>query len=119
MNTQEIANRLVELCRQGQNVQAIDELYHDDILSVEAAGEPKELKGKTAVRGKSEWWADTFEVTNGQISEPIVAGNHFSIGMLVDTTNKKTGEKSHMEEICLYEVKDGKIIREEFFYPAG
>jgi ketosteroid isomerase-like protein len=117
MNTQEIANRLVELCRQGQNVQAIDELYHEDVVSVEADGEPLEVKGKSAVRGKTEWWGQTFDVLSGSVSDPLVAANHFSVMMATNTRHKQTGEESQMEEICIYEVNDGKIVKEQFFYP--
>ena len=42
MNTQEVANRLVELCRQGKNEDAINELYADNIISREPAGTPME-----------------------------------------------------------------------------
>ena len=116
MTTQEIANRLVELCRQGQNLQAINELYHDDIHSIEASGEPREVKGIASVRGKSEWWSQTFEVLNGAVSDPQVADNFFSVAMSMDTKHKESGAESHMEEICVYEVKDGKIVKEQFFY---
>jgi len=117
MSTQEIANRLIELCRQGQNIQAIDELYHDDALSVESDGEPLEAKGKEAIRGKNEWWNNTFEVHGASVSDPLVAANHFTVVMGMDTTHKESGERSQMEEICLYEVNDGKIVKEQFFYP--
>jgi ketosteroid isomerase-like protein len=117
MTTQEIANRLVELCRQGQNVQAINELYHDEVVSLESDGQPLEAKGIDAVRGKSEWWSNTFEVHGATVSDPLVAANHFTVAMSMDTTHKESGERSQMEEICLYEVNDGKIVREQFFYP--
>ena len=42
MNTQEVANRLVQLCREGKNVEAINELYHDHIVSHEPKGTPME-----------------------------------------------------------------------------
>ena len=119
MTTQEIADRLVSLCRKGQNQQAIEELYHADIVSVEAAGEPREAKGLQAVKGKSEYFANTMDVHDMRVSDPLVGGAHFAVTMYMDSTNKQTGKREAMTEVCVYEVNEGKIIREQFFYPAG
>ncbi|MCB0550157.1 MAG: nuclear transport factor 2 family protein [Phaeodactylibacter sp.] len=119
MTTQEIANRLVELCRQGQNMKAIEELYAPDVQSVEAAGEPREVKGLEAVKGKSEYFANTMEVHDMKVSDPLVGGAHFAVTMYMDATDKPTGKREEMTEVCVYEVKGGKIVREQFFYPVG
>ncbi len=118
MNTQEVANRLVELCRQGQNMQALEELYAPGITSYEAEGSPNAVvQGFDAVKGKSEqWYANLEAFHSGVVSDPVVAGNHFSCSMKMDITTKDTG-RMQMEEICVYEVADGKIVSERFFYP--
>lgn len=117
MNTQEVANRLVELCREGKNMDAVDELYADHIVSHEPKGSPMEFtEGKQAVRGKSEYWYSTVEeVHSGEVSDPIVTGNFFSCTMDMDVTYKEHG-RAPMNEVCVYEVKDGKIVSEQFFY---
>ena len=51
----------------------------------------------------------------GSFSDPIVAGRYFSVAMVLDATFKGQG-RMVLEEICLYEVKDGKIILEQFFF---
>lgn len=38
MNTQEVADKLVQLCREGKHEQAIDELYADNVVSKEPKG---------------------------------------------------------------------------------
>ena len=38
--------------------------------------------------------------------------------MTLDATFKSRG-RMQMEEICLYQVKNGKIVREQFFYDVG
>ena len=43
MNTQQVANRLIELCRMGENMQALKELYADNIISKEIPGSPNEI----------------------------------------------------------------------------
>jgi len=55
MNTQEVANRLIDLCRKGKNMQAIQELYSQNIQSREMPGMPQEItSGKDRVVKKSE-----------------------------------------------------------------
>ena len=55
------------------------------------------------------------EVHGGYCSEPIVAGNHFAIAMGMDVTMKGQG-RSTMDEIAVYQVKNGKITKEQFFF---
>ena len=117
MNTQEVANRLVELCRMGENLQAINELYDQNIVSKEMPGYPSEIvSGKEAVLKKSQdWYASVEEFHGGQISDPVVAGNHFTCSMKMDCTFKEQG-RMEIEEVCVYEVNEGKITAEQFFY---
>lgn len=59
--------------------------------------------------------SDIKEFHASSVSDPVVAGNHFSCNLMIDFT-KQNGERMKMEEICVYEVQDGKIIKEQFFY---
>jgi len=34
----------------------------------------------------------------------------------MDTTHKPSGQRNKMSEIGVYEVKNGKIVKEQFFY---
>ena len=124
MNTQQIANRLVELCRDGKGQQAQDELYSNDAVSVEmegmkASGMPTVAKGMDAIREKGRVFNEGIEaVHGGTVGDPIVTGNWFAITMTMDATMKGRG-RINMEEICVYQVRDGKIVREQFFYDVG
>ncbi len=117
MSTQEVANRLVEMCRQGQNMEALAELYAENCVSHEMPGMPNErTEGLAAITTKSQQWYETVEEFHGgEVSDPMVAGNHFTCKMSFDITFKERG-RSQMEELCLYEVADGKIVSEQFFY---
>jgi ketosteroid isomerase-like protein len=117
MTTKEVANRLVTLCREGKIMEAQQELYSADIESIEPAHAPvKSAKGREAVTKKGIFFADMIEARHGaSVSEPIVEGNYFTIGWQMDVTMKGMG-RMNMEEICIYHVKDGKIVREEFFF---
>lgn len=117
MTTQEVANRLVELCRQGQFTEAFEELYADDVVSCEPDGFPNaRLEGKEAVRLKEKQFNESVKEFHGvEISEPIVAENFFAVSMNMDVTFQES-PRMKMEEICVYNVKDGKISKEEFFF---
>ena len=45
--------------------------------------------------------------------------HRFIVHMKYEVTFKPTGRRFPMEEGALYWVRDGKIVREEFFYHMG
>ena len=117
--TQEVADALVKLCSQGKFDEAARTLYSQDILSVEAGappGESRETKGFEAVMKKGEWWVANHEVHSSIVEGPLVAGSHFAVTFKLDVTNKPQNKRLRLEEIAVYEVAQGKIVREEFFY---
>jgi len=117
MNTQQVADRLVEMCRKGENMQALEELYGDNVVSREMPGIPGEVTtGIKAVFKKSEDWFENLEAMHSaSVSDPLVAGNHFSVAMNMDITTKDRG-RMQLEEVCVYEVNNGKIVNEQYFY---
>lgn len=122
MNTMEIANKLVELCRQGKGEQAVATLYAEDAVSVEAVETPgmsREAKGLAAIKGKGEWWMNNHDIHSATVTGPWPHGDRFVVGFQFDVTNKPTGRRMQMDEVGLYTVKNGKIVREEFFYDMG
>ena len=120
MNTQEIANRLAELCRQGKYEAAQKELYSSDAVSIEPDDSPglKTVKGLEAIIEKGHQFQSMVEaVHSSTITDPIVAGNNFAVAAILDITMKGPG-RVLMQELAVYEVKDGKIIKEQFFYQS-
>jgi len=118
MTTQEIAKKLAAHCKQGQFEQAQKELYAKNAVSIEpeaSMGFEKETHGLDAIIKKGEKFGEMVEAVHGvTISEPIVAGNTFAFTLDMDTTMK--GQKrSNMTELCVYQVKDGKVVSEQFF----
>ena len=118
MTTQEVANRLVELCREGKNEQAVNELYSPEIVSIEPEGTPNRIvKGLAGIAEKGAKFQSTIEKFNSNfVSDPVVAENFFSCAMLMNVQMKGVPVPIDMDEISVYTVKDGKIIQEEFFY---
>ncbi len=118
MNTQQIATRLADLCRQGQFEVAQKELFSEQAVSIEPhAGPdfPKETKGLRGIIEKGHKFGSMIEKMHGcDASAPIVAGNAIALALTMDVTMKGRG-RVKLEEICAYEVKDGKIVSEQFF----
>ena len=118
MTTTEIAKRLVELCRENKYEQAQRELYATDAVSIEPEGSP----GMTIVEGLdniikkgNDFEAMIEEFHSQELSDPVVAGNYFSISLFMDATFKGMG-RMPMVEIVVYKVKNSKIVSEQFFY---
>lgn len=118
MTTQDVANRLHELFKENKWMEAQQELFSEDAESIEPAHSPglQSAKGKDAIRKKGEEFNNMVEeMHGGYVSEPIVAGNYIAVAMGIDATYKGMGRQK-MDEIALYEVKDGKVVKEQFFY---
>ena len=119
METMEIASRLVELCRQGKNADAVKTLFAEEAVSVEAFAPPggaQEVQGMKGILGKGEWWVANHEIHSASITGPWPHGNRFVVGFQYDVTNKPSGHRMQMDEVGLYTIEAGKIVREEFFY---
>jgi hypothetical protein len=118
MTTQEIAKRLFELTSTNQHEKAYDELFSDNAVNIEPKHSQglQSVNGLAAIRLKSEGFnAGIEEVHSGYNHEPMVFGPYIFMEMGMDVT-MKGGMRMNMREMCKYEVKDGKIISEEFFY---
>lgn len=115
--TQEVANRLAELFKEGKWAEAL-ELFSNDAVSIEPADSPglQSVKGLDNIKKKGDMFNEMVEeMHGGYTSEPIVAGNFIAFAMGMDVTMKGAG-RMKMDEIAVYEVRDGKIVSEQFFY---
>ena len=118
MTTTEVAQKLVELCRQGNIDEVQETLFSNDAQSIEANEMmgPRVVTGLNAIKAKSvAFQAGVEEFHGATISDPIVGGNSFAITWTMDATFKGRGRMT-IEEVCVYQVKDGKITLEQFFY---
>lgn len=118
MNTQEVAKKYVDYMRHGKGIQVLEELYADNIVSNEMPNWSGQVRteGIKAVAAKNdEWMANVQDFHSSEISDPIVAGNHFTCKMGFDVTFKDRG-RQQMEEVAVFQVNNGKIVSEQFFY---
>lgn len=120
MSLEEIANELVKGCRENKAKENLGRLYAKDAVSVEpraANGMEREARGLDAIRAKHDWWEANMEVTGGSVSDPMLHGDdRFAVNFGVQGKDKSSGQTFDLDEVAVYHVKNGKIVREEFFY---
>jgi len=121
-STLEVGKKFVELCKQGKNVEAVEQLYAPNIVSIEAKGNgqmPPRMEGLAAIKGKNEWWVKNHQIHGGEAFGPWPHGDRFIVHYKFDVTPTSgpfAGKRMQLEEAGLYTVRDGKIVQEEFFY---
>jgi hypothetical protein len=117
MTTKEIAERLVMHCRTAAWEAAQRELFADDAVSIEPYSSPafeKETRTLEAIIEKGRKFDAMVEQMHSiKVSDPLVATSSFACTMQMDVTMKGEG-RMNMTELCVYDVKDGKIIAEQF-----
>ncbi|MGB3801769.1 MAG: nuclear transport factor 2 family protein [Lewinella sp.] len=119
MTIQQIADRLVELSRQQKSTEAYRELFAEDASSHEMPGVPDgDMTGLDKLIAKSEAYDEGMTVHSVTCTEPLVYENYFSVGMGIDVT-KADGNRTQEHEMCVYQVRDGKIVDERFVYGMG
>ncbi len=117
----EVGKKLVALCREGKSDEAMRSLYDPHIVSIEAAEMPggaREVKGLAGCQEKAKHWEGAHQIHSAKAEGPFPHGDRFAVYFNYDVTQKATGKRFNMEEVALYTVRDGKIVREEFFYPT-
>jgi hypothetical protein len=119
MKLEDIATGLVKLCKKGKFAQAVDTYYADDVVSVEPAGDEKEMRGIASVKAKGEWWAANHKVHQLTVAGPFLGKGQFVVRFTVDVTFTPEKKRFIMDELAIYTVRRGKISHEQFFYHAG
>ena len=118
LTTREIADRFNELAQQEKWFEIQEKLFSDDVKSIDPPGSPYMgyAEGREEVRKKGQDFVKKITELHGvSTTEPLVTANHFAVGRMMDITVQPHG-RVRIEEIMLYEVRDGKIVSEQFFY---
>ena len=124
-STLEVGQRLVQLCKENRNVDAVNELYAPNVVSQEVVGHPgvpARVEGIDAVRKKNQWWLDNHTIHSNKIDGPYPHDDRFIVHFNYDVTSRAgpmAGKRMQVSEAGLYTVRDGKVVHEEFFYHMG
>lgn len=113
--THEIANRLTELLGEQKFVQAYEELFIEDAVSIDPiyADNPP-LKGLKNLVNREKQFLSRANIHQISLSEPLVSGSYFTVSLSMDFSTADQGRKQ-LTELCIYKVADGKIISQQFF----
>ena len=118
LTTQEIATRYNELAQQEKWFEIQDEFFAENVRSIDPPNSPYfgYAEGKVPVRKKGETFVNRITAAHRlYTSEPVVAGNRFAVARELDITTETHG-RIQINQIMLYEVKDGQIVLEQFIY---
>ena len=121
MTTQALATRYREWMNERKFLDIQDTYYSEDVVSQEmekatAMGLAVITQGKEAIKAKGIARRATIEAIHSyHCSEPLVAGEFFSVTLKQEVTFKGKPRMT-IEEIAIFQVKDGKIVKEQFFY---
>ena len=118
LTTNEVATRFNELAQQEKWFEIQDEFFADNVRSIDPPNSPYfgYAEGKSSVRKKGEDFVKRIEaVHSAYTTEPIISGNHFAVGRDIDITVQGFG-RIQINQVMLYEVEDGQIVLEQFFY---
>lgn len=112
---QHIAARLVELCREKKFVEAYRELYSEDSESIDPMYmDMPPSKGLINLIEREKQFLSKANIHKIEISEPLITDCYFAVTIRMDFTMDDKGRKD-TKELCVYHVKNGKIIRQQFF----
>ncbi|WP_295125304.1 SnoaL-like domain-containing protein [uncultured Chitinophaga sp.] len=118
LSTQQVAARFHELAQQEKWFDIQEEFFSEDVKSIDPPNSPYMgyAAGKEAVRQKGQAFVKGIEeVHHLYTGAPIVTAHHFAVVREKDLTVKEHG-RIQIKQIMLYEVRDGKIVSEQFFY---
>jgi ketosteroid isomerase-like protein len=114
----EIADRLVALCRAGEFVRAIEELYAPDVAQSENGAPP--IVGRGALVQACRGWLESRTLHNAEILSTHVGDASFVVEFRYDLTPHATKERLQWCEAAVYRVANGKISDVRFYYkPAA
>jgi len=103
-----------DLILQGKPLEAFDKYYHDEVVMQENETTP--TIGKAANRKREEeFYASITEFRSARPLKIAIGEGTTMVAWYYDYTHKDWGVRNYTQ-ISVQEWKDGKIIKEQFFY---
>lgn len=112
----EIGADLVALFNRGKISEVERKHWSPKIESIEGGGVNLGWRGLAAVNAKNAEWYAAHVFNGGSAEGPYVGSSGFAVKFRMDITEKAGGKRVVMEEVGVYTVQGGKIVREEFMY---
>ena len=118
MTTDTIAKELKTLLEEGKFEEIYDTLFHEEQVKHIEPQSPHfpELVGVKAIKEKDTVMTGNIEeVRSLEIGDYVTSKSFIAIPYKISLT-LKNGDEMELDELIIYQVEDGKIILEQFFY---
>ncbi len=112
----EVGAALVEMFNKGQINEVEQKFWSPAIVSCEGEGVAMEWVGRKSVARKNAEWHSQHRIHGASAEGPYVGATGFAVKFRLDIEMLADGKRLRMEEIGVYAVRNGKIVREEFMY---
>lgn len=112
----DIGQSLVSMFNEGKFKEIEEAYWSSDVVSVEGYGVNMAWHGRVKVEEKNAGWMADHVIHGANAQGPYVGATGFAVKFQMDVETKSSGQRQVMEEVGVYDVRDGKIVREEFMY---
>jgi hypothetical protein len=112
----DVGRALVQMFNKGQFHEIEKKYWAPAVVSCEGEGVAMEWVGRKAVTRKGEEWFAQNRIHGASAEGPYVGATGFAVKFRMDIENLGTGHRGMMEEVGVYSIRNGKIVREEFMY---
>lgn len=113
MGPDEVGGALVAMFNAGKLAEIENNFWSPEITSCEGSAK-LEWRGRPAVEAKNNWWLSENEIVGATAEGPFVGATGFAVRFKMQVRAKASGTVSSFEEVGVYTVHNGKIVREEF-----
>jgi hypothetical protein len=113
----EIGAAVVDTINNGKSDLALwDKYWSNAVESIEGMGVSMLWSGRKAMEGKSAHWMSTHTIHGATAEGPFLGATGFAVKFRMDVTDNEKNQRFTMDEVGVYTVKKGKVVREEFMY---
>jgi ketosteroid isomerase-like protein len=121
MNLKETVEEMNRMIISGQNMDAFEKYYHEDVVMQE--NNQPATAGKAANREREkkaqEQMMASVEQFHGAEAKSVAIGDNTTMVEWSFDMTYKGGKRSKMEQVAVQKWKDGKIIHERFYYSTN
>jgi len=97
----------------GNHTAIWDALFHKKFTSTEGG---MRWEGRKAVEAKQADFDSKHELHSCVCEGPYVGTTEFGVKFIADMTVRADGSRTQMSELAVYDVKNGKVVGEQFLY---
>lgn len=117
MNLKEKIEDMNKMILSGQNMEAFEKYYHNDVVMQENNNTP--TQGKSANRDREKQAINMVEQFHGAEVKSVAIGDNLTVVEWSFDMTYKGGHRAKMDQVAIQKWKDGQIIHERFYYSTN